>query len=148
MDENNQKINKPNSRRVAKIFTLLFILLVIALGAAGYFFWQWNTLKNNPDAVAQNENRELVATIGKIILLPEGEEPTVATVTDPAALADQPFFENAEIGFKVLVYSMAKKAILYDPFSNRIIEIGPVTIPPEAAASGSDQNNTGANSNQ
>ena len=47
------------------------------------------------------------------------------------------FFANAQVGYKVLVYAVAKKAILYDPISNRIIEVGPVNVTDEST-SGTD----------
>ncbi len=110
-----------------KILIILLVLLVASIASSGYFFWQWRTLKNDPASVAQDENKKLIKTISKLMLLPE-EEPTIATVTDPEKLSDQTFFANAKAGYKVLVYSQSKKAILYDPASNRIIEVGPVNI--------------------
>lgn len=47
---------------------------------------------------------------------------------DPEKLRDQPFFANAQRGDKVLIYANAKKAILYNPPSNKIIEVAPVNI--------------------
>jgi hypothetical protein len=41
---------------------------------------------------------------------------------------DQPFFKNAKNGDKVLIYTNAKKAILYRPGEKRIIEVGAVNI--------------------
>jgi hypothetical protein len=118
---------RTKSSRGSKVFLILSLLLIIALAAAGYFFWQWNLLRNNPAISGVEESKDLVEEIGRMILLPEGELPTVATVTDPAALSNQPFFANAKVGYKVLVYSLAKKAILYDPVNNKIIEVGPIS---------------------
>jgi len=111
-----------------RILLILFILFIGSLGVAGYFFWQWHTLKNNPNAVTETQNQDLIEEVGRMILLPEGEQPTIATVTDPSKLADQQFFANAKTGDKVLVFSLAKKAILYDPVAHKIIEVGPVNV--------------------
>lgn len=110
-------------------FALLFVGSVVA---AGYFYWKWSMLKNNPTAVAEDESKALVEVVGKLILLPD-EQPTIATVTDPSKLSDQAFFTNAQTGYKVLVFSVAKKAILYDPVGNKIIEVGPVNITEEGS---------------
>ncbi|PIR80160.1 MAG: hypothetical protein COU25_01495, partial [Candidatus Levybacteria bacterium CG10_big_fil_rev_8_21_14_0_10_35_13] len=54
--------------------------------------------------------------------------PTIATITDKSQLSTQPFFNNAVDGDKVLVYANAKKAILYRPSTDKIIEVAPVNI--------------------
>lgn len=120
---NNQKV----------VWGILAVLVVIALGAAVYFYVQLNQLREDPQKVAQEEAKSLVTKVGKLIVLPEGEEPTVATVTDPNLLRDQPFFANAKTGDKVLIYTNARKAILYNPEENKIIEVAPVNIGAAAA---------------
>ncbi len=59
------------------------------------------------------------------MVLPD-EQPTVATVTDPEKLQSQEFFRQAKAGYKVLIFTAAKKAVLYDPVGNRIVEVGPL----------------------
>ena len=61
-------------------------------------------------------------------MLPTGETPTIATVTDASKLKDQAFFTNAVTGDKVLIYTNAKKAFLYRPSTNKIINIAPVNL--------------------
>jgi hypothetical protein len=65
--------------------------------------------------------------VGKIIELPQGETPSVATVSDVSKLVNQPFFKNALNGDRVLVYTQAKKTILYRPSARKVIETAPVT---------------------
>ncbi|MBP9669332.1 MAG: hypothetical protein KBE09_03515 [Candidatus Pacebacteria bacterium] len=77
------------------------------------------------DALAQVD--DLVAEVGRLIVLPENEVPTVATVTEPEKLKDQLFFANAKMGDKVLLYTEAKKAYLYDPVAKKLIEVAPIT---------------------
>lgn len=109
-------------------FGVLIIGIIASTGAAGYFYWQNRELKKNPQLVAQEEVAQIVAKVSKLIILPDGETPTLATVSDPEKLKDQPFFLNAKQGYKVLIYANAKKAILYDPIQNKIAEVAPLNI--------------------
>ncbi len=109
------------------------IITVIAVLLAGFFYYQIHLLKQNPQAMAQKETAALVLKVGKLAVLPEGETPTVATVSDPAALKDQAFFAKAEKGDKVLIYAQAKKAILYSVTMNKIIDVAPLNIGQQAA---------------
>jgi heme/copper-type cytochrome/quinol oxidase subunit 2 len=111
-----------------KIVTGSVILAVIAIIAAVYFYIQYSNIKTNPQQVSQQEAIDLVARVGKLILLPTDEVPTIATVTDPQPLKNQPFFANAQKGDRVLIYTGAKKAILYNPTENKIVEVAPVNI--------------------
>lgn len=109
-------------KKVTKIAIVL--VLIGAVAAAGYFYWQYRKI------VDVNNNAEVTALtkkIGKIMLLPSGETPTLATVTDKTKLQGQKFFVNSENGDKVLIYALAAKAILYRPKSNLIIEVATVT---------------------
>ena len=83
-------------------------------------------IENDPNAKSKEEARKIVDQIGELVVLPEGEEPTVATVTDPTKLLDQPFFANSAAGDKVLIYQEAQRAILYRPSQNKVIEIAPL----------------------
>ena len=89
---------------------------------------QVRDLKKNPNVVAQQEVTSLVAKVGRLVVLPEGETPTVATVSDPEALKDQVFFKNAVKGDKVLIYAESKKAFLYSVSLDKIIDVAPLNI--------------------
>jgi len=122
-----------NKFGISKILLLILgILVVLALIAGGsYFYLQYKKsqdLLKNPTLAAQIESQDLVKNVGKLIDLPKDEQPTIATVSDVSKLKDQPFFAKAKNGFKVLIYSKAQKAILYDPIENKIIEVGPVNL--------------------
>ena len=70
----------------------------------------------------QIEATILSAKVGKLMSLPTDEQPSIETITDLALLKDKPFFINAEVGDKVLIYEKAKIAILYRPSKNIIIK--------------------------
>jgi hypothetical protein len=89
----------------------------------------------DPNAEVKEQNRQLVDKVGQLIVLPTDEQPTIATVSDLDKLKGQPFFAHAELGDKVFIYSGAKKAILYRPSTNKIIELAPLTTGDSASAS-------------
>lgn len=112
----------------------LIVLLLIAVGVAVFFYKDSQDKQkqvqklSNPTEQAKLEQQQLMAKVGLLTVLPAGETPTVATVTDITKLQDQAFFANAQNGDKVLIYTKAKKAILYRPSTNKIINIAPVNI--------------------
>ncbi len=110
------------------LIIVLGIIALIAIAAAIYFYLQSVNLKIDPQQAAAEETASLIKTVGKLIVLPQDETPTIATVTDPEPLKEQMFFANAKAGDKVLIYTGAKKAILYNPESNKIVEVAPVNI--------------------
>lgn len=116
-----------------KIILPFLILLVIGAGAGStYFFYtkyqEAQYKLDNPDIVAQNEVKRITDKLSQLIELPEGEEPSVATVLEKDKLADQPFFARSENGDKVVIYTKAAKAILYRESSNKIIEVAPISL--------------------
>ncbi len=105
-----------------------FVLVVILLAGGGYLYFQsTKASKVSPVPTAQDDNKKLVMEVGKLMELPS-EDPTVATVTDISRLKDQTFFQKAKNGDKVLIYTQAKKAILYDPNLKKIIDVAPLNI--------------------
>lgn len=115
---------------IKKVFNVVvFLVVVLSVSAAVYFYIEMNKLKENPQLLADREVSMLVSKIGRFMVLPTGEVPTVATVVDAEGLKkDQPFFNLAQVGDKVLIYQKAGKAILYNPTSNKIVEVGPLEI--------------------
>lgn len=113
-------------QKIVDRVVLLVAVAAIVFGA--YFYYQWSLIKQNPQAVSQREVTELVAKVSRLIVLPEGEVPTVATVADPEALKSQVFFAQAVKGDKVLIYTTAKKAVLYSVALNKILEVAPLNI--------------------
>lgn len=103
-------------------FIIIGLLVVLALLAGGWYY-----LKNrsqNPDAVAQKQLAETVAAVGRFMLLPDGEQPTLAIVSDLSKLEGQPFFKNAVEGDRVLIYPESRKVIMYSPAKGKIVEVG------------------------
>ena len=109
-------------------------LIVVAIGAAGFFYFKYQEMAGKArnilgsDSQKTDEASKVIDKVRKLTDLPD-EVPTVATVTDVNSLSGQPFFSKAQNGDKVLIFTGAKRAILYRPSTNKIIEIGPVNLP-------------------
>lgn len=122
-----------NKRKV-----VLLVMLLIVFGGVGGVIklskenqqlkTEIQVLKEDPNKIAKEETARVVALVGKLVILPEGEEPVIATVTDKEKLKDQPVFVKAENGDKILIYSIAQKAYIYNPTKNVIVDVVPVNI--------------------
>lgn len=115
-------------------------LVIVALGGSAYYFY------HQYKKTATAEGMDIAGKVGQLMELPN-EPATLATVTDKEKLKDQPFFAHSENGDKALIYTQAKKAILYRPSTNKIIEVMYLSIsqnaePSASASSNSAQNNT------
>lgn len=115
----------PQQNRTLPVTVVLATLLLVAVGIAGYFYYQYQKSLQPKDV---SDIETLVTTLGKMIELPEGETPTLATVTDREKLAEQPFFQKAENGDKVLIYSQSGRAILYRPSTGKIVDMTTVNV--------------------
>jgi len=117
-------------KKIIKVgFTVFIVILIFgSLGTAGYFYQQYKEIKDNPNKVSTDEINSLTVVISKFMDLPIDEIPTLATVTDKEKLTDQDFFKKSENGDKILIYANAKKAILYRPLTEKIIEVAPLLI--------------------
>jgi len=130
--------NNPNNflRGVTKRFKfggrkkliIVFILVALCIAAGAFFLSKSYIFKKDPQKEIEQQTKNLINQVSKLVVLPQDETPTIATVSDPEKLKDQPFFANAKKGFKVLIYTNAKKAILYDPLENKIVEIAPINL--------------------
>ena len=116
---------------------LVAILGVVVLLGAAFGVWRYmrltqelSALKSktaNPQTAAREQVDELIATVGKLMVLPTNELPTVATVDDTSKLKD-PFFADAKKGDRVLLYTHAGRIILYRPSENKIIDVSVVNV--------------------
>ncbi len=110
------------------------VVAVLALCATAFLasvtinvvlYRQLRTFESDPQIAAQRETAALLARVRALMILPD-EQPTIATVTDPSKLQDQEFFQGAKLGDKVLIFTAAKKVILYDPAADRIVDVAPL----------------------
>lgn len=110
---------------------LVAALVVLAAIPAAFAYTRYTAAQKtaaSPQQAQAQEINDLLASVSKLVELPPNEVPTVATVSDREKLQNQAFFQNAQNGDKVLIFTSARKAILYRPGSGKIVEIAPVNI--------------------
>jgi hypothetical protein len=130
---------RPKKKSGLGLIVLVVVLLVLALaGWYGYDYYRTNY--GTDKAKADYEIQKTVAAVSKLIVLPTGETPVLATVKDPVALAKQQnFFQGASEGDKLLIYQQARKAIIYSPTLNKIVNVGPVVYDQNATKAVTEQ---------
>lgn len=110
---------------------LIGILVLIILVIGGYFgYQQYAKSESAQKAKSERLVKSTIEAVGRLINLPEGDNPQVAIVSDLTPLSGQPFFRNAEVGDRVIIYENLGRAILYNPRLNKIMEIA--TLQPQA----------------
>jgi len=128
----NPKIPFPGKATVnlkKTIFGLIILALIIAPSAFFYKKSQDAEKKlSNSSEVNQKVVDDVVTRVNKHYLLPTDEKPTLVTVTDVSKVKEQPFFARAENGDKALVYTQSRKAILYRPSKDVVIEVAPLNV--------------------
>lgn len=118
------------------VFLLFLLLLLVAMAVA---FQLFNKVKlqfpygltaqvgGSEPKSRQVEPQDIVARAGRHIVLPKGETPSIAQITDIGFLMKtQPFYEGAKNGDEVLIYQNAKMGYIYDPVNDIIVKVGPI----------------------
>lgn len=124
------------SNKKILFFGLAALVIIVMLTPSIYFYTKYQSAQKvlqDPAALTAKENQALIDKVSKIIELPEGESADIRTVTNKSEVANQPFFQKAENGDKVLVFAQAKKAFLFRPSTNKIINVAPITVTPSSA---------------
>lgn len=126
-----QKTESKSPVKFSKAILLTIIILLLIIAAAALFYF--NNQKGfklpifTSASTTAKEGKEIVNQVSKLVLLPEGENPQIETATESQNLKNQSFFTQSQVNDIVLTYQKAKKAILYRPGINRIIDIATIT---------------------
>jgi hypothetical protein len=140
---------KSHRRPKLKTAPLLVIVILILGVSTGVLAWKYHQAQqqiahlSNPQVAADLEVARVVNEVGALVSLPH-ETPSLATVTDPSRLQDQPFFATAMKGDKVLIFPNAKRAVLYRPSTNKVIESAPVNLNTGDSNAATQPTNTGS----
>lgn len=113
------------SQRRYQVGLLILIIIVVGALVAGYGFTQKNDSVEG-GKLSASQISSLVDEVGDKMVIPKGETPTIATVTDVTKLEGQPFFSNAKNGDKVMIFGSTNMAILYRQSIHKIVAVAPV----------------------
>lgn len=120
------------------VILLIMVFVIVGLFASTFYLYlnytQIKSLVNDPQKLGKQQTKELLKKVGALMEVPE-EEPTVVTILDKTKLQSQPFFRYAQNGDRVLIFSQAKRAVLYRPSSNKIIDVTGVNLGDNAGLS-------------
>lgn len=140
MERNTKKGTKEEGGKGKKVVVrgIFAIILLAALAGCGWAYWQYRTAQQEvtrlsslegQQEVAKQEVQNIVDMAKKHIILPTDEDPSVAAVTDVEALkSKQPFYADAQNGDKVLIYTKARKAVIYSPSRDILVNVGPIFV--------------------
>lgn len=106
-------------RKLNKILISITIVLIVALLAVFHYFYQ-----SNP----KDEAARLISKLSSIYDVPTDETPTILDLNEPEKLRNQPFFAKAQKGDKLFIYLKNQKAILYDPVTNKIVNVDVASV--------------------
>jgi cytoskeletal protein RodZ len=122
---------KRAGKRLKRLILPLIILLMVA--ALVWLVHGYMTTRSQLEAAKSSKtpptgSQKIIDRVALLVDLPQGEQPTIATVNDASKLKTQQFFARAQDGDKVLIYNKSGFAVLYRPSTNRVIEYSKVNI--------------------
>lgn len=113
---------------IRRFWLAILLLVILALVAGAFFFGRHSVYQAHPELSGAEQATAVLAKVAKLIELPQGEMPQMATIEDAESVKTlQPFLVNAQNGDILIVYATAQTALLYRPSTNKLIAVGPVT---------------------
>ena len=129
---------------------ILGLVLVALVGAGGWWAFSSqsgddlaNLSANAGEKLTDAQVQAVISRVGKFMVVPSEEKPSVVVLRNVAELAaQQSFYRDAKDGDILIVYSA--RAIVYDAKANKLVSVSPIqqntaTPVPTAVASGSAQ---------
>jgi hypothetical protein len=118
--------SKRNFRVSKKYLPWVFVAVLLLLSL--FLLSQYKDAKQKVQSSnTASQTATLLNDVRKIFVLPTSGTPTIATVSSVDKLKNQEFFANAKDGDKVIVYSAEKRAILYRPSTQQIVNVAPLS---------------------
>lgn len=108
------------------LLPIFFFLFLSAAFSTYYFYSKYHALAEASERQvppSADPVQSVIGAVDKHLLLPGGEVPVLAKVSNLEPLAAYPFFRNAIVGDEVLVYCKHGLSVLYSPAREKVIEV-------------------------
>jgi len=142
-------MNKGKTSAMKRMLMALNIVTLIGLaGFSAYLFVDNRDLAKtatlSEEEKSQIENDKLIASIGKLINLPNDEKPTIFKVNDPEKIEEgnpgiSQIFPELQKDDYLLIYKNDRLGIQYRPNENKIIKTATVSLPVTIEIFGTEQ---------
>jgi len=134
---------QPSLKHIKQYAIAIFVLVLVWASIWSYMSYRGaqdklEALKGvvEGEQVPARESNDIVEKVRALVVVPEDEDPVIATVQDADKLAqEQPFYKNVQNGDTVLIYPRAQKAIIYRASEDILVNVGPVQAAKERSSS-------------
>lgn len=147
MEQETKKSRKNNNKPYrVYLFGVVGLIIIVITGYFGYSYWQKNYA--SPDAQAEKqaqeaeeEKQKILASLGKLMILPEGDPVLFKVSNEEVMRKQQAFFKDAKNDDVLLVFQQSGKAIIFRPSANLVVNAGPVNFDQNATSTQGTNNN-------
>lgn len=136
------KLKNPSSKRLNKKTILITLITGGLISLSGVLYFKYQQVARNPQAQVEQKNsketKDVVKSLGKILLLPSDNHPTIAKVEDVEKLkkSNDKFYKDIQKDDYLILYP--DKAIIYRKKENKIINIAPIVDTSKSAPTSPD----------
>ena len=126
---NNSSKSKGNTRQKV-LLVILIVALVALIAGVGYLYKKYRDTQamvyklstaQGQQELNKTQIEAILSEMRKLIVVPTGEDPAIATIVDIEQLKSSPFYKDAQNGDRVVLFNNAKKAYIYRPDSKIIV---------------------------
>lgn len=128
-----EQIVRKSVKNIKKRSLVFYIFVLATYAIVAYVFWSLGHKTagvRNLELATELQAKEAQSVLKKVALLmvlPKDENPKVVIINNAAEIAkQQPFFEGTVNGDIFIGFLEAKKAIIYRPSKNLILNFGPI----------------------
>jgi hypothetical protein len=119
------------------IISVVVLLTLAILGIGAYLVLGKNSPEQSTETTQSdtstssnttNTSSEIYEKVGKHMILPTGETPTVVPVTNKEELGNEELFKNVQNGDMFLVFTESKLAVVYRESEDKIVTVSTLDL--------------------